>query len=55
MEWTILSGLKNFAANLKTLTLDNYYQPNASWSFSNTDVKNWAENLTVIIEKIGGK
>jgi len=55
MEWTILSGLKNFAPNLKTLALDNTYQPNASWSFSNTDVKSWLENLTVIIEKTGGK
>jgi acetyl-CoA decarbonylase/synthase complex subunit epsilon len=55
LEWTILSGLKNFAPNLKTLTLDNSYQPNASWSFSNTDMKNWAENLTLIIENIGGR
>jgi acetyl-CoA decarbonylase/synthase complex subunit epsilon len=55
LEWTILSGLKNFAPDLKTLTLDNGYQPNASWSFSNTDVKNWAENLTLIIENIGGR
>ena len=55
MEWTILSGLKNFAPNLKTLVLDNTYQPNASWSFSNTDVKSWLENLTIIIEKTGGK
>jgi acetyl-CoA decarbonylase/synthase complex subunit epsilon len=55
MEWTILSGLKNFAADLKTIALDNNYQPNANWSFSNTDVKSWAEFLMVIIEKIGGK
>lgn len=55
MEWTILSGLKNFAPNLKTLTLDNSYQPNASWSFSNTDSKSWAESLKIIIENIGGE
>jgi acetyl-CoA decarbonylase/synthase complex subunit epsilon len=55
MEWTILSGLKNFAPDLKTLTLDNSYQPNASWSFSNTDAKSWAENLKVIIENVGGQ
>lgn len=55
MEWTILSGLKNFAPNLKTLTLDNSYQPNASWSFSNTDAKSWAESLKIIIENIGGE
>jgi acetyl-CoA decarbonylase/synthase complex subunit epsilon len=55
MEWTILSGLKHFAPNLKTITLDNVYQPNASWSFPNANVKNWAENLRVITEKVGGK
>jgi acetyl-CoA decarbonylase/synthase complex subunit epsilon len=55
MEWTILSGLKNFAPSLKTLTLDNNYQPNASWSFPNTDPKNWAEEIQLIIDKIGGK
>jgi len=55
MEWTILSGLKHFAPNLKTITLDNIYHPNASWSFPNISVKDWMENLKVIIEKIGGE
>jgi acetyl-CoA decarbonylase/synthase complex subunit epsilon len=55
MEWTILSGLKHFASNLKTVTLDNTYQPNANWSFSNADPKNWAEDIKMIIEKTGGK
>jgi acetyl-CoA decarbonylase/synthase complex subunit epsilon len=55
MEWTILSGLKHFAQNLKTISLDNYYQPHASWSFPNMSVKDWMENLKVIIEKVGGK
>jgi len=55
MEWTILSGLKHFAPNLKTITLDNVYQPNASWSFPNISVKDWMENLKVIIEKVGGE
>jgi len=55
MEWTILSGLKHFAPNLKTITLDNVYHPNASWSFPNISVKEWIENLEVIIEKVGGE
>jgi acetyl-CoA decarbonylase/synthase complex subunit epsilon len=57
MEWVILSGLKHFAPNLKTVTLDNVYHPHASWSFPNTSVKDWVENLKVIIEKFeeGGK
>jgi acetyl-CoA decarbonylase/synthase complex subunit epsilon len=54
MEWTILSGLKHFAQNLKTITLDNVYHPNASWSFPNISIKDWIENLKVIIEKIEG-
>ena len=54
MEWTILSGLKHFAPNLKTVTLDNVYQPHASWSFPNISLKDWTENLKVIIETVGG-
>ena len=54
MEWTILSGLKHFAPNLKTITLDNVYHPHASWSFPNISAKDWMENLKVIIEKIEG-
>jgi acetyl-CoA decarbonylase/synthase complex subunit epsilon len=49
MEWTILSGLKHFAPEVKTMTLDNTYQPHASWSFSNISVKDWLENLRAII------
>jgi acetyl-CoA decarbonylase/synthase complex subunit epsilon len=52
MEWTILSGLKHFASNLKTITLDNTYQPNASWSFPNISVKDWLENLRDIITNL---
>ncbi|MGB9756621.1 MAG: CO dehydrogenase/acetyl-CoA synthase complex subunit epsilon [Candidatus Bathyarchaeales archaeon] len=55
MEWTILSGLKHFAPNLKTISLDNYYQPHASWSFPNMSIKDWIKNLKVIIEKVGGE
>jgi acetyl-CoA decarbonylase/synthase complex subunit epsilon len=54
MEWTILSGLKHFAPNLKTMTLDNTYQPNASWSFPNISVKDWLENLRDIIANLEG-
>jgi acetyl-CoA decarbonylase/synthase complex subunit epsilon len=57
MESLVLSGLKHFAPDLKTMTLDNMYHPHASWSFANISVKDWIENLTVIIEKCreGGK
>jgi len=54
MEALILSGLKHFAPNLKTITLDNVYHPHASWSFPNTGVKDWAENLKVMTSKFEG-
>jgi acetyl-CoA decarbonylase/synthase complex subunit epsilon len=54
MEWTILSGLKNFAPNLKTMALDNTYQPNATWSFPNISAKDWLENLRDIIGNLEG-
>jgi len=53
MEWTILSGLKHFAPHLKTMTLDCVYQPNASWSFPNSTSKDWAANLTCIVNNLG--
>jgi anaerobic carbon-monoxide dehydrogenase, CODH/ACS complex subunit epsilon len=53
MEWTILSGLKHFAPHVKTMTLDCVYQPNASWSFPNSTIKDWAANLTCIVENLG--
>jgi len=52
MEWTILSGLKHFAPGVKTMTLDCVYQPNASWSFPNSTIKDWAANLKGIVEHL---
>ncbi|RJS77383.1 CO dehydrogenase/acetyl-CoA synthase complex subunit epsilon [Candidatus Bathyarchaeota archaeon] len=53
-EWLILSGLKHYAPYLKTLTLDNVYQPHASLSFPNLSMEKWKENLKVIMEKLEG-
>lgn len=53
MEWTILSGLKHFAPGVKTMTLDCVYQPNASWSFPNSTIKDWAANLKGIVANLG--
>lgn len=55
MEWLILSGLKHFAKHLTVISLDRFYQPHATWSFANTSLEKWEENLTVIVEKLGGK
>jgi len=54
MESLILSGLKHFAPDLKTITIDNVYHPHASWSFPNISQKDWAGNLRVMLEKFEG-
>jgi acetyl-CoA decarbonylase/synthase complex subunit epsilon len=54
MEALILSGLKHFAPDLKTMTLDNLYHPHASWSYPNAPLEEWAANLTVMTSKFEG-
>ena len=54
MESLILSGLKHFAPNLKTMTLDNMYHPHASWSFPNTTLEDWGNNLKSMTAKFEG-
>lgn len=51
MTWTLLSGLRHFACHVKTITLDNTYQPNANWSFANISVKEWQESLQFLIDE----
>jgi len=55
MEWLVLSGLKHFAQNLKTMSLDRFYQPNASWSFRNTSVDEWSKNIKKIVNGLEEK
>lgn len=55
MEFVILSGLKHFSTNLKTITLDRYYNPHASWSFPNLKVEEWNQSFETIINNLGGK
>jgi acetyl-CoA decarbonylase/synthase complex subunit epsilon len=55
MEWVLFSGLKHFSQNLKTISLDKHYQPHASWSFPNLSDEDWAQNLEVIVSKLGGE
>lgn len=50
VSWLILSGLKHFSPTLKTVSLDMYYQPHASWSLPNISQDEWERNLRVIIE-----
>lgn len=48
LEWLLLSGLKSFAQELKTISLDNTYQPNASWSLGSSAEGAWEEVLDKI-------
>ena len=55
MEWLIFSALKHYGNGLKTISLDRYYHPHASWSFPNLAVETWSQNLEIIITKLGGE
>ena len=55
MEFVILAALKHFSINLKTISLDRFYNPHATWSFPNLSVKDWNESFELIINKLGGK
>lgn len=55
MEWLVLSGLKSFAPDLKTISLERVYQPNASWSFGNTTQDEWEEVIEKIVSILEGK
>lgn len=49
LEWLVLSGLKNFAAGLRTISLDMSYQPNASWSLGSMKLEEWKEVLDKMV------
>jgi acetyl-CoA decarbonylase/synthase complex subunit epsilon len=59
MSWLVLSGLKHFASRgdkyLTTISLDRYYQPNASWSLPNLSKEDWKETIMGIVNELGGK
>jgi acetyl-CoA decarbonylase/synthase complex subunit epsilon len=55
MEWVIFSALKHYGNGLKTISLDRYYHPHASWSFPNLSAETWSPNLEMIISKLGGE
>jgi len=55
MEWLILSGLKNFCPELRTVSLDRFYQPNASWSFPNLGLEEWKKKLDAVENQLKGR
>jgi len=54
-ESQMLATLKHFAPHVKTVSLDRFYQPNASFSFPSMDVDRWREGLNMITQELGGK
>lgn len=52
MGWLIESGLKSFASNVRTISLDRFYQPNCSWSLPNLSLEDWNKNLEIISRKV---
>jgi len=55
MQWLALSGLKHAAPQLKTISLDRYYQPHATWSFPNLSEQEWSNSLQRMLQGIGGR
>ena len=59
MSWLVLSGLKHFAKRgekyLTTISIDRYYQPNASWSLPNISKEDWKKTMLSIISELEGK
>jgi acetyl-CoA decarbonylase/synthase complex subunit epsilon len=52
LEWLVLSGLKNFARELKTISLDRTYQPNAGWSMGLMTEKEWKDTLEKMVSML---
>ena len=55
LEWVILSSLKHFAPHLKTMSLDRFHQPHATWSFPNMTVEDWERQLAIIVRQLKDK
>ena len=53
MAWLVFSGLKHMSSQLKTISLDGQYQPNASWSIQNVSPSELEEFFVKLLEKIG--
>ncbi len=49
--WLILSGLKHYS-EIKTLSLDPYYQPHASYSLMSMPLDRWESFLKSMIESL---
>ena len=48
----MLSTLKHFSANMKTISLDRFFQPNADWSFPNFAEKRWESEILKVLTEL---
>jgi acetyl-CoA decarbonylase/synthase complex subunit epsilon len=48
----MLATLKHFAPHVRTVSLDRFYHPNASFSFPNMAVERWRKGLDVMIQEL---
>lgn len=51
----MLATLKHFAPHIKTVSIDRFYQPNASFSFVNMNESKWKHGLDVMLQQLGGE
>jgi CO dehydrogenase/acetyl-CoA synthase complex epsilon subunit len=51
----MLSTLKHFTQNPKTMSLNGFFQPNADWSFPNMKEKEWEEKMAFLLKTLKGK
>lgn len=48
----MLSTLKHFATNLRTISLDRFFQPNADWSFPNLKEEEWEKEILIVVKTL---
>jgi acetyl-CoA decarbonylase/synthase complex subunit epsilon len=51
LQSQMLSTLKHFAPQLKTIALDRYYHPNANWSFSLSE-DDWRKKMDELMNQV---
>jgi CO dehydrogenase/acetyl-CoA synthase epsilon subunit len=51
-EWLILNYLKHYTPNVKTLTLEPYAQPNATWTLASPPLSVWYKNMCSLEEML---
>jgi CO dehydrogenase/acetyl-CoA synthase epsilon subunit len=49
-EWLFLNYLKHYAPNTKTLSLEPYAQPNATWTLTSLPLPLWYKNICSLEE-----